>query len=482
MAPDDWDSAVKSPADFRNNESYFEPIVRSSFAVSEDDDSSGPMDRNALQKFALASRDSSGPFVTTPGTIERQSTLERVATGNPALDPSSPQFDCRIWARWFLDRQRQAGTKSKPHGVAFRNLTISGLGPDERYMETVFSTLTKVFRWTELMRKSKPKKIIQGIDGLLESNEMLLVLGRPGSGCSTLLKTISNELSGLQIDAESTINYSGISQKEMKRHHGGETTYNEETDKHFPHLTVWQTLHFAAKCKTPAARFNDVSRTEYADELAGVVAAAYGLFDVRNTIVGNDWIRGVSGGQRKRVSLAEMALGGGTLASWDNSTKGLDSATALEFVKSLRMSCELSGACHAVTIYQASQAIYDLFDRVTLLYEGRQVYYGRAAEAKRYFEDMGWYCPPRMTTADFLTSVTNPEERQISKGQIGSIPQTAEDFEHYWKQSSSYKTCIKDIERHEQDFPPDGSALQELRDAHRAGQSKHARPGSPYLV
>ena len=484
MDPKHFESPATAIAQCRNDndESYFAPIIRPHSDISSKDGSDAPMDRAKLQRLALASQESTTTLATTPGTIEKQTSLQRVATGHPALDPSSPLFDCRTWVRWFLDRQRQAGTKQKPHGVTFKNLTVFGYGPDVRYMETVLSTLLIPFRWQRFKKNSKPKAILSSMNGSLNNGEMLLVLGRPGSGCSTLLKTISNELDSLCVAEDSTIHYSGIPQQEMKKHYRGETTYNEETDKHFPHLTVWQTLQFAAKCKTPAVRFNDVSKSAYADELAGVIAAAYGLWDVRNTIVGNDWIRGVSGGQRKRVSLAEMALAGNTMASWDNSTRGLDSATALEFIQALRLSCEFTGACHAVAIYQASQAIYDLFDKVTLLYGGRQIYYGEARKAKQYFEEMGWFCPPRQTTADFLTSVTNPKERQVISGHEDRVPQTAEEFERYWLQSEAHRACIADIERHEESYPSDGSGLRALKDSHRAVQSKHARPGSLYIV
>jgi ABC-type transporter Mla maintaining outer membrane lipid asymmetry ATPase subunit MlaF len=71
-------------------------------------------------------------------------------------------------------------------------------------------------------------------------------------------------------------------------------------------------------------------------------------------------VRGVSGGERKRVSIAEAALGGSPLQCWDNSTRGLDSATALEFVNSLRSSAELTGATCVGAIYQASQSIYNV--------------------------------------------------------------------------------------------------------------------------
>jgi ATP-binding cassette, subfamily G (WHITE), member 2, PDR len=91
-----------------------------------------------------------------------------------------------------------------------------------------------------------------------------------------------------------------------------------------------------------------------------VIMAMLGLSGTINTKVGNDFIRGVSGGERKRVSIAEAALGGSPIQCWDNSTRGLDAATALEFVKNLRISTSLTGSTAIVAIYQASQAIYDV--------------------------------------------------------------------------------------------------------------------------
>lgn len=102
-----------------------------------------------------------------------------------------------------------------------------------------------------------------------------------------------------------------------------------------------------------------------------VVMTVFGLSHTRNTKVGNDFVRGVSGGERKRVSIAEMALAGSPIACWDNSTRGLDAATALEFTKALRVASNVSGMCNAVAIYQASQAIFDVFDKAIVLYEGQ---------------------------------------------------------------------------------------------------------------
>jgi ABC-type multidrug transport system ATPase subunit len=218
--------------------------------------------------------------------------------------------------------------------------------------------------------------------------------------------------------------------------------------------------------------------------MAQVVMAVFGLSHTYNTRVGNDFIRGVSGGERKRVSIAEMALAASPLAAWDNSTRGLDSATALKFVESLRLLSDLTGSAHAVAIYQASQSIYDVFDKVVVLYEGRQVFYGPASKAKAYFEEQGWDCPPRQTTGDFLTSITNPQERRAKAGFEGRVPRTSEDFEKAWLQSAEYQQLQREIAAYEEQYPigNDQQAAIEFQEKKRDKQADHTRSKSPYIL
>lgn len=282
------------------------------------------------------------------------------------------------------------------------------------------------------------------------------------------------------IDADYTL---GITQKQMIKQFKGEIVYNQEVDKHFPHLTVGETLEFAARVRTPQRRLIEgVSREQWAKHFAAATMAVFGLSHTYNTKVGNDFVRGVSGGERKRVSIAEMALAGSPIAAWDNSTRGLDAATALEFTKSLRMSANLAGTVHLVAIYQASQAIYDQFDKAVVLYQGRQVYFGPCDEAKEYFVEMGWECPARQTTGDFLTSVTNPSERRVRPGFESKVPRTPEEFEKYWKESPHYKAMKQETEEQEEEFPIGGKTLQQFKESRKEMQSRHVRPESPYTI
>ena len=236
--------------------------------------------------------------------------------------------------------------------------------------------------------------------------------------------------------------------------------------------------------RTPSQRIHGMSRTEYCQYIARVVMAVFGLSHTYNTRVGNDFVRGVSGGERKRVSIAEMMVAGSPICAWDNSTRGLDSASALKFVEALRLSSDIGKHAHAVTMYQASQAMYDVFDKATVLYNGRQIYFGPASAARGYFERQGWHCPARQTTGDFLTSVTNPHERTPRQGMEQKVPRTPEDFERYWLASPEFRALQQEMTEYSAEFEGDRQveSIAQLREKKHYRQSKHVRPGSPYTI
>ncbi|CAG9988747.1 unnamed protein product [Clonostachys byssicola] len=407
---------------------------------------------------------------------------------DPTLDPQSEKFDVARWVKVAIRQMEAGGYKSQHTGVVFKDLSVYGSGEAIQLQQTVGDMMLAPMRATQLLHRKRgaPKTILNRFNGLVNGGELLVVLGRPGSGCSTLLKSICGELHGLQVDEESSITYRGVSQKEMLREFKGEILYNQEVDKHFPQLTVSQTLEFAAACREAdgAHKLHGMTREEVARYRAQVIMAVCGLSHTNNTKVGNDFVRGVSGGERKRVSIAEMLIAGASLCAWDNSTRGLDSASALRFVQTLRLSSDTAKMASCVAIYQGSQAIYDLFDKATVLYEGRQIYFGPADAAKAFFERQGWVCPPRQTTGDFLTAVTNPLERQAREGMEARVPRTPDEFERYWRESPEYAKLQLDISTYEQKHStqPESHSISQLRENKAAFQGKHTRPESPFMI
>lgn len=234
--------------------------------------------------------------------------------------------------------------------------------------------------------------------------------------------------------------------------------------------------------RTPENRLPGVTREAHATHLRDVIMASFGLLHTTNTIVGDDYTRGVSGGERKRVSIAEVLLAGATLQCWDNSTRGLDSATALEFIRNLKISSDLNGASMFVSLYQASQEMYDQFDKVTVLYLGRQIYFGPASKAKEYFERMGYICADRQTTGDFLTSLTSPSERIIKPGYEDKVPRTPDQFREYWENSPEFKELIQEIDEWNQQHAPGGASYEQFVRSRQANKAKGVREKSSFTI
>ncbi|OQD86054.1 hypothetical protein PENANT_c008G03778 [Penicillium antarcticum] len=400
--------------------------------------------------------------------------------------PDSPFFKPKDWIRALIAAQSQDPERflQRSAGVAFKNLHVHGFGSPTDYQKDVFNAVLSIGGLVRNLVGSGKKKvqILNNFNGLVRSGEMLVVLGRPGSGCSTFLKTIAGEMNGIYVNDESYVNYQGISAPTMHKQYRGEAIFSAETDVHFPQLTVGETLTFAALARAPRTRFEGLTRKQYAEHLRDVVMAMLGLRHTFNTRVGNDFVRGVSGGERKRVSIAEAILSGAPLQCWDNSTRGLDSANALEFCKNLRLMSDYAGTTACVAIYQASQSAYDVFDKVVVLYEGQQIYFGPTGEAREFFTNMGFDCPSRQTTADFLTSLTSATERRVKPGFEGKVPRTPAEFAHRWHSSQECACLLQDIDAFDKEHPIGGHSLTTFSEARRLMQSKQQRPKSPYTL
>ncbi|KAL7951579.1 ABC-2 type transporter domain-containing protein [Trichoderma barbatum] len=400
------------------------------------------------------------------------------------LNPASDNFSGKEWAKAIAEFVSQDGGSFRSAGVCFQNLNVHGFGESTDYQKDVANVWFSLAGWMGSLVSSNKQRIdiLRQFDGIVRKGELLIVLGPPGSGCSTFLKTIAGEMNGIFVDDDAYFNYQGITAKEMHSHHRGEAIYTAEVDVHFPQLSVGDTLTFAARARQPRQLPQGLSRNDFAAHLRDVVMAMFGISHTVNTRVGNEYIRGVSGGERKRVTISEAALSGAPLQCWDNSTRGLDSANAIEFCKTLRMQTELFNSTACVSIYQAPQTAYDLFDKAVVLYEGRQIFFGRADEAKQYFIDLGFECPPRQTTPDFLTSMTSSIERIVRPGFEGKAPRTPDEFAAVWKNSAQYKALQAEIEEYKQSHPINGPDADAFRASRQAQQAKGQRPKSPYTL
>ncbi|OAA35191.1 opaque-specific ABC transporter CDR3 [Metarhizium rileyi] len=334
-------------------------------------------------------------------------------------------------------------------GVSFRDLNCYGFMSAEQYQPTfttwILQIINALLSWT-LTRSRRPQRveILRNFNGLVRPGELLLVLGRPGSGCSTFLKTLSGDTYGFRVDHHG-IHYNGTDYSTTHRKKSGTCIYVAELDVHFPELTLGQTIAFAASTRPTGIGRKYPSMKASLSGYGRDICSTFRLQKAFDTKIGDSMIRGVSGGEKRRTSLAEAFVGGAQFQCWDNSTRGLDSSAALDFIRLLRNTADKIRSVVIMTIYQASEAQYTLFDKVVLLYEGRQVYFGPAQEAADYFQKLGFVKPNHSTTADFLTSLTNPVERLVREGYENRVPRTADDFELAWRQSDHAKAVLQEI-------------------------------------
>lgn len=397
-------------------------------------------------------------------------------------------FELGDFMREGYFEKRKDGQSAKKVGVIYKGLTVKGAGSTATFAKTVpdaimgtfgpdlYHLITRFVPALRFGRKQQTRTLINDFSGLLRDGEMMLVLGRPGSGCSTFLKAIANNRESYA-SVEGDVSYGGIPAGKQKKQFRGEVNYNEENDVHFANLNVWQTLSFALTNKTRKHKKGEIPI------ILDALLRMFGITHTKYTPVGDEYVRGVSGGERKRVSIAETLASKSTVVCWDNSTRGLDASTALDYAKSLRIMTDISNRTTFVTLYQAGEGIYEQMDKVMVIDQGRCIYEGPAKEAKQYFLNLGFHCPERQTTADFLTAVTDPTERRFREGHEDSAPKTPEDLEKAFRNSESYQKIQRDITQYEEELKrSDYSDAKEFEGAVRESKSKTVSKKSPFTV
>nr|CAD1834199.1 unnamed protein product [Ananas comosus var. bracteatus] len=285
-----------------------------------------------------------------------------------------------------------------------------------------------------LPSRKRPIKILNDISGIIKPGRMTLLLGPPGSGKTTLLLTLAGKLNAnLKVSGEVTYNGHGMDEFVPQR----TSAYISQNDLHIGEMTVRETLAFSARCQGVGTRYEmltELSRREKATNIKpdpdidaymkatsvqgqeGIVTdyilKILGLDICADTMVGDAMLRGISGGQKKRVTTGEMLVGPAKALFMDEISTGLDSSTTFQIVNSLRQSIHILGGTALIALLQPAPETYDLFDDIILLSEGQIVYQGPREQVLGFFRSMGFSCPERKGVADFLQEVTSQKDQQ----------------------------------------------------------------------
>eukprot|EP00892_Ulva_mutabilis_P008760 jgi/Ulvmu1/6256/UM028_0114.1 len=300
-------------------------------------------------------------------------------------------------------------------------------------------------------KKTTELKILNGVTGVLKPGRMTLLLGPPVSGKSTFLKLLAGRLkgeSGLATSGEVLYNGRRGDAFVLER----SAAYIDQADQHLPAQNVHDLLKFAWKCQSggstakpsqlrsqktwlpsameahphgevdlsfletgelPPGGLSDAQFDALVDTVAGtsvkvdVIMKMMGLWHTRDTVVGNEMTRGVSGGERHRVTTAEMLVGPRRMLMMDEISTGLDSATLESVITTLANLTHSFRLTTLIGLLQPPPELFDIFDDVLLLSEGYVIYHGPVSDAMPFLESCGFKCPTHKDQASFMQEVTS---------------------------------------------------------------------------
>ncbi|KAL1557394.1 transcription factor [Salvia divinorum] len=306
----------------------------------------------------------------------------------------------------------------------------------------------------------KPFTILKDVSGIIKPCRMTLLLGPPSSGKTTLLLALAGKLDPT-LKVSGRVTYNGHEMHEFVPQRTA--AYISQHDLHIGEMTVRETLSFSARCQGVGSRYDmlaELSRREKAANIkpdpdvdiymkaaategdeANVVTdyilKVLGLEICADTLVGDEMIRGISGGQKKRVTTGEMLVGPAKALFMDEISTGLDSSTTFQIVNMLRQYVHIMKGTAFISLLQPAPETYDLFDDIVLLSDGQIVYQGPRENVLGFFESMGFVCPARKGVADFLQEVTSKKDQKQYWGNKNepyryvAVSEFAEAFQSY---------------------------------------------------
>lgn len=282
---------------------------------------------------------------------------------------------------------------------------------------------------------NRPKvkvKLLSNASGFVKPGMLVALLGPPGSGKTTLLEVLAGKKPNLSKHRRGEVMVNGQPwTKDFNRVAGFVT----QEDYHIPTMTVRETMRISSYLRNHP----NVGR-ENMDERVEIFLKVLGLDHVADTIVGGEMLRGVSGGERKRVSVGVELVRGPAILFLDEPTTGLDASAAMDVMIALRQLADV-GIPVVCSLLQPSQELFETCTHVNLMSDRSCVYFGTREGALDHFAGAGYQCPEQKNVAEFLLDLCTPNKTKYYDVESGEPP----DLLEYYKASAAYETVGKEL-------------------------------------
>ncbi|KAF5470085.1 hypothetical protein F2P56_010628 [Juglans regia] len=349
--------------------------------------------------------------------------------------------DNEKFLRRLRNRTDRVGIEIPTIEIRFEHVSIEGDAyVGTRALPTLLnSTLNSIEALLGVLKLFPSKKrvvqILQDVSGIVKPSRMTLLLGPPGSGKTTLLQALAGKRDK-DLRVSGRVTYCGHELSEFVPQRT--CAYISQQDLHHGEMTVRETLDFSGRCLGVGTRYEmlaELSRREKharikpdpeidafmkatamtgeeASLVTDYILKILGLDICSDILVGDDMRRGISGGQKKRVTTGEMLAGPAKALFMDEISNGLDSSTTFQIVRFMRQMVHIMDVTMIISLLQPAPETFDLFDDIILLSEGQIVYQGPRDNVLQFFENVGFKCPERKGVADFLQEITSKKDQE----------------------------------------------------------------------
>lgn len=268
----------------------------------------------------------------------------------------------------------------------------------------VTSTEAVSLAWSDLNCTFGSKTILHGVSGMALEGRMLAIMGPSGSGKTTLLNTLAGQVKfSKKASLTGTLLVDGVAAGGAGGAAGVRQAYVRQEDIFYTQMTVRETLMFAAKLRLPSSVPIEEKR-----EVVDALLKKLSLVKAADTIVGDSVKRGISGGERKRLSIGCELIGSPNVLFLDEPTSGLDAFQAEQVVRLLKTLAR-EGCTVVMSIHQPRGTSFKLFDDLLLLSEGQLMYNGPANRAVSYFGKLGHRCPTGISEAEHVVDLVSAD-------------------------------------------------------------------------